>query len=257
MKINQKEQEIILKTLLKIPPDSLRNYCYTELTNNHWFDCKLFFEMLNESLNCYFSGEQWQPKNTHKRLYELVELWRNYYVQFYDLVYNCWQPLQAKLHRLNLDFKSPGQFISELLTVHSYEMFLRIIPELTTGNYYKDFSPRKYNKLVRKYQKLSRKKELSRIEESQLKDLQKTRKFELKEVAIMNALIQLVVDTASKQPKRLGLTQDSLKSFELANQKLAKFRLKATHPREKLQGWAIAKGELKEGCSEGGTYKSS
>ena len=253
-KINQTEQQLMLKTLLEIPPEALKDYCDRQLIKEHWFDCKLFFELLNESLTNYFSGQQWKAIDIHKRLYELVELWRNYYVRLYDLIYNCWQPIKGKLNRLGVSFDSPGQLVSEILRIHSYEFFVRVLPEFTTGNLYKEFSPRKYNKLVRKYQKLKQKETLKIAEQKQLQILEKTRKNELEEVKIMNAIVGLIVNIASSQPKKNCLVHDSLSSFVRANQMLSKFRLKATHPREKLQGWAISKERMKKSDRRGGIF---
>ena len=282
--LQTKEQHLLLKYLLDIPPLEYLKECNTSDRKKHWEDCKNFYLCLRQFLKNHFSGlalpieeiadsihiedaetiltfSTQQQKETFLRK---VELEFNYYYDYYGVISRGWRYIKPFLEERekktdNQSFpKTPGEALIKIIEQNFHGYFLVLFPEYTSGNYYSEYSPQKLYKKQLEYKKLTRKnpKDLNSTEKQKIENFKRQKQKESKTMncftGLQNFLLEICLSNA--KAKKDSVLKRRLTSLEAATAEIIAERKRNTSPRHAGKGWAVNHGVLLEGRKEGGVY---
>jgi hypothetical protein len=277
-----KEQKKILKYLVEIPPTEYLKDCDTQDRVQHWVDCKVFFYLLHDFLKNHFAGSplstnlctiyideldieiKFSNEEGKEKLIQRVGLWLDYYLKLYSVISWGWKYIEPILDKLREKYsftpENPGEALIEVIDDFFKGLYYVYFPEKITGNYYREYSPRRIydfkresikvkhlkhqkNPLTPKEKKLIAKHEVEEEKQKKmLKPFLDSAQFYLS-ICIQN---QDQDSTMRRRLSDLARTSTELKDDTKRHQ----------HPRNAPKGYAINKGVKLRGTKEGGIYRA-
>lgn len=279
-KVPKKEQRTILKYLLNTPPFEYLKDCDTDDRLDHWKNCKVFYSSLYSFLKNHFRGTPLPAKEIHiedldvkvilsDELYQEIGLYMDYYLKLYNVLSWGWRYIapilkEAKLRTKNPTIpKNPGEALIQVIDEFFHGLFYVYFPEKVTGNYYREYSPRKaYDLKKTEDKKVSnlKKKELESLtnrEKRKIAAHEQNMQKELKLVEPFTGLVDFFVYVCLENQKEDSTLKRRLLDLKEIASKIQSNTTKRQHPRNKRQGYAISKGVLLTTTNKGGVYRTS
>lgn len=274
-----KEQKSILKYLLDIPPFEYLGDCDTDDRLEHWKDCKIFYSSLRVFLKNHLGGTSLPTKNIYiedlkimvslsDTLYQTIGSHLDYYLKLYSVLswgWKCIAPIleeaRTRTHDPSIP-ETPGEALIQILDQHLHGLFYVYFPEKVTGNYYKEYSPRKAYKLKTEDTKvkLLKKKKLEDLtvqEKRKIAAHERTLKKEHKLLKPFVSLEKFYLSICLQNEKGDATLKRRLADLKTIASQLQTDITKRQHPRNKSQGYAISRGVLLPGTNRGGVYGNS
>lgn len=282
MEITRKEQEKILRYLIDIPPLQYLEDCDTDDRKQHWENCKNFYSCLHHFMKNHFAGLPLPDENFYREdlqvpiifptpqqkesLFQRVGLYLDYYLNYYRVLSWGWKYISPALDEKKQRTgdksisETPGQALIGVIEEDFHGLFYVYFPEIVTGNYYREYSPRKAYKKHTEYEKnLLLKQNLENLTTRQKRKLASFDKQLKKERELLQPFVRLkefYVEVCLPHQE----TDPTLKRRLVELQKIAIAIQQETKrnqsPRGNAKGSAINQGVLLESRKEGGTYKN-
>jgi len=270
--ISETDKKAILSFLSETPPLSYLEDCDTEDRKIHFKKHKAFYTCLRDYLEAYFSGES-PTSPSKKQLYgnyqvtdlQIVELWVNYFIKVYGVIFWGWEFLEGKIME-----KNPAQVLIHVINCYFHLTFSTLFPEQIGLNFYREFSPHKTYQFTNNIRKLPQLKynlaETQKLPKEQ-QDKSKIRKLEktIKEIEkhleeeqkVLKKFLsfpeQVLLICHDNRRRKDNLAQ-ALKELKEASSPIDSEILKLWHPKQKAQGYSLVRGSKKKGNKKGGTY---
>ena len=273
LSISKADQKAILSFLSDTPPLAYWEDCDTEDRKIHFKKHKAFYTCLRDYLEAYFSGKpptsiflkRSPPENYQVIDLQIVELWVNYFLKMYAVLFWGWEFLEG-----NIKEETPGQALIHVINCYFHLTFSTLFPEQIGLNSYREFSPRKtyqlgnnikklpqlkydlaeIQKLPQQRQDKSKLRKLKKTIEETEKQLQKERKITKKFLGFQE---QVLLICHKNRSRKENLTQ-ALKELKAITPSIDSEILKLWHPKQKAQGYSLVKGYKKRSSKKGGTY---
>ena len=274
LSISEADQKAILSFLSDTPPLAYWEDCDTKDRKIHFKKHKAFYTCLRDYLEAYFSGKPPTSGKIKRSQYEnyqvtnlqIVELWVNYFLKMYAVLFWGWEFLEG-----NIKEDTPGQALIHVINCYFHLTFSTLFPEQIGLNSYREFSPRKtyqlgnnikklpqlkydlaeIQKLPQQRQDKSKLRKLEKTIEETEKQLEEERKITKKFLGFQERVLSICY---KNRAKKCNLAQ-ALKDLKVATPPINDEILKLWHPKQKAQGYSLVKGSKKRGSAKGGTYK--
>ena len=273
-----KEQKKILKYLIQIPSLDDWELCDTEDRKKHWMNCKVFHLVLRRFLKNHFSGlplptcvpeihiniKDSHCTITHHNLdnyqspfIQRIGLYLDYYLALYAVLSWGWTYIEPVLKESKYPCPpTPDKALIEVMHEEFIGRFTTYFPELIDGNYYAEFSPRKYYELMRKSTKiklLEHKKQLTDEEKEFISRYKPKIEKEKEKAMIFYRSLLFYITICEKNKAKDTVLENRLRNLAISATAIKTQIDKLSHPRNKVKGHAINKG-VKIEAAKGGTY---
>jgi hypothetical protein len=276
------EQEKILSYLIDIPPLEYLQACDTDDRKQHWETCKNFYSCLYHFMKNHFAGLPLPTESFYREdlqvsmvfptseqkdlLFQRVGLYLDYYLKYYSVLSWGWKYISPVLDKEkqrtgnNSIPETPGQALIGVIDQYLDGLFYVYFPEKVTGNYYREYSPRKAYKKHKEYEKNLLLREdlenLNTLEKKKLASFDKELEKESELLEPFVGLTKFYIDLCLPHQKNDPTLKRRLVDLETTKKILQAESKRNQSPRGSARGYAINQGVLLESRKEGGTYKN-
>jgi hypothetical protein len=290
--IPAKEQEIILSYLVDIPPDEYKNDCDTDDREDHWIQYKVFYSCLHDFLKNHFAGTPLPSEKIYikdleitiplnESYLQIIGLELDYYLQLYNVLSWGWKYIYPVLKAIESEMietstlentdeaeslnpsipETPGQALIEVINQHFHGLFYTLFPEKVTGNYYKEYSPRKaYSfKLEEKKIAILKEKKVEELTNREKRNIASHDRKVEKEQELLKPFVsseKFYISICLKNKKEDETMKNRLKTLKAIVEKKQTYITRSQHPRNNRQGHAVNKGVVVPATKKGGVYRN-
>ncbi|MEL4895477.1 hypothetical protein [Crocosphaera sp. Alani8] len=240
-----KEQEQILSTIEGLPPHEwLKNK--TDDQRKYWENLRQGWGMIFIEMNAYFSGKispysleniDAEYQYSHKRIEKWAKAMRRRWLDYYQLIHDCWCYLPSATSSKKLVIPStPGDLLMAVMREECEA-------QLKDSESYSRFSPRASYKLYqtdKKVRELRNKKDLTKPEKLKIERFEK----QVRQLGHGSdqKLYYLVYDLAKKLQKRDKDIARSLSRYHETMDELDKVCHSFTRPDQRMKGYQWIRG---------------
>ncbi len=276
------EQKKILKYLIEMPPAEYLQDCDTQDRVQHWVNCKVFFYLLHELLKNHFAGTP-LPKDIStiyideleieinlsneegkQKLIQRVGLYFDYYLKLYSVISWGWEYIKPVLEKLREEYsftpENPGEALIEVIDEFFKGLYYVYFPEKVTGNYYREYSPRRAYEFRRESIKVKHlKHQKSPLTDKEEKLIAKHEVEEEKQKKMLQPFLdsaQFYLSICIQNQDKDSTMKRRLSDLAKTSAELEEDIKRHQHPRNAPAGYAINKGEKLPGRKEGGIYRA-
>lgn len=246
---SKSDQDMFLEILDGLPPSTWLKDCDTQDRRNSWILWKNYYSLIHDVLKAYFSGKVLPIDHFSHEFRQICIAHMNYYLALYKVITLGWKYIKKDWETEFNNFPDePGKMLYLIIRNEASAALIScVFPEyLPSGNFYKEFSPRKYYKFGSDCSKVERmvkgKQELKKPDHDfinrHLKELYKKQS----EMAPFFFFYTLCIQSCEKASSKDEALKKSLKILrEETGEYRAKIR-SASHPRKGIKGHKISNG---------------
>jgi hypothetical protein len=234
------EEKIVLQKVNGLPPLSwLLTDCKTEDRQQHWMECKQFFQFLHALLRDYFSARETNWLDLPLKDREFWISYRDSWLKLYGLILDNFTCIKEAADRDGITIPTqPGEFFLEILNWEAAAFFYPCVeaasPDLGR------FSPRKeyQTQTTLRKQRQSIKAEYQRWQKAKTSGHTEEWAFDAYKTYCL-----VVLSGAAKKDKSLA---KKLKEYARLNAEMQTDLMKMIHPRNRVQGYQWVNGERRQ-----------
>lgn len=246
--LTDQQQQAMLAAYQDIPPELWLSECNTEDRKASWRRWKFFYSSVRRCLIAHFSGDE-LPSDLPHELRQMCGFHMDFHLALYGVISWGWKYIKEDCPVEIENFPNrPGEMLNIILSDEALGALISTAfpEELTGGNYFYQFSPRKIYNFYREWSEvdklISSDEELKKPQKMKIEKHLKAREALKRETEKFFHFLGLCIYICERRKQSDKVLRHRLETFKQAHQRLRAEIKGLAHQRKTPRGYVINKG---------------